>query len=99
MPNTILALILSPTRELAIQTYESFTQFGSKSNVNPFVMYGGVSKKEQRDTFMTSDSNVLIATPGRLMDFMNEGLVDLSRVKIVVLDEADRMLSFGYVRQ
>ncbi|TPX46194.1 hypothetical protein SeMB42_g02926 [Synchytrium endobioticum] len=92
----ILALVLSPTRELAIQTHESFAAFGPKAHIHPFVMYGGTSKKEQKADFLKSQCNVLVATPGRLMDFMNDGVVDLRAVQIVILDEADRMLSFGF---
>ncbi|TPX33223.1 hypothetical protein SmJEL517_g03823 [Synchytrium microbalum] len=92
----ILVLVISPTRELAIQTFESFQQFGPKSYVKPVCIYGGVPKGEQRHLLGEADCNVLVATPGRLMDFMEEGVIDLGVVKMVVLDEADRMLSFGF---
>ncbi|KAJ1447765.1 P-loop containing nucleoside triphosphate hydrolase protein [Pelagophyceae sp. CCMP2097] len=92
-PNAPLMLVLAPTRELAQQSWEVVTAFTSPASAA--VAYGGVPKPEQKRAIKTAVC--LIATPGRLMDFFEEGAVDLSQVRWLVLDEADRMLDMGFV--
>ena len=93
----IQALILAPTRELAEQIKESFRNYGKNLNLKIEVIYGGVSQRNQ-EIALRRGVDVLIATPGRLMDLMNQGLVHLEHVKYLVLDEADRMLDMGFIR-
>jgi len=92
----IRSLILTPTRELAIQIGESFRAYGKFTSLKYTVIFGGVSQKAQTDT-LRSGIDVLVATPGRLLDLMDQGFVDLRYLKIFVLDEADRMLDMGFV--
>jgi len=92
--NGIKALILSPTRELASQIYDQLEKLGAGNGVKVVCIYGGVPKDEQRQKLR--DATVIVATPGRLADFINEGAVDLSNVGYLVLDEADRMLDTGF---
>ena len=95
-PRTISALILTPTRELAIQIGESFTAYGRHTGIRHTVVFGGVSQKSQTDA-LRAGVRVLIATPGRLLDLMNQGFVDLRHIRQFVLDEADRMLDMGFI--
>ncbi len=95
-PRTIRTLILTPTRELAIQIGESFTAYGRHTGVRHTVIFGGVSQKSQTDA-LRSGVQVLIATPGRLLDLMEQGFVDLRNLGQFVLDEADRMLDMGFI--
>lgn len=90
------ALILAPTRELAIQIGESIREYSSGSQIRHGVIYGGAPKPGQASKLMTNP-DILAATPGRLMDFINEGRIDLSEVQILILDEADRMLDMGFI--
>ncbi|MDD4922110.1 MAG: DEAD/DEAH box helicase [Bacteroidales bacterium] len=92
----IRSLILTPTRELAIQIGESFEGYGENTNLRFQVIFGGVNQKSQVDT-LRKGIDVLIATPGRLLDLMNQGYVSLSNIQLFVLDEADRMLDMGFV--
>ncbi len=92
----IKALILTPTRELAIQIAESFASYGRHLNLRHTVIFGGVSQHAQVNT-LKSGVDVLIATPGRLLDLMNQGFVVLRDVQFFVLDEADRMLDMGFI--
>jgi ATP-dependent RNA helicase RhlE len=92
----IRALILSPTRELAAQIGESFQAYGRHTALRSTVVYGGVGQRPQTRA-LEHGVDVLIATPGRLLDLMNQGFVDLSRVEVFVLDEADRMLDMGFM--
>ncbi|MHC1684731.1 MAG: DEAD/DEAH box helicase [Clostridiaceae bacterium] len=92
----IRALVLAPTRELAIQIEESFTAYGRHMNIKNTVVFGGVSQHPQTKA-LKSGVDVLIATPGRLLDLMNQKFVDLRNVKHFVLDEADRMLDMGMI--
>ncbi len=92
----IQALILAPTRELAEQIKESFRNYSKDLNIKTEVIYGGVSQKGQ-EIALKKGLDVLIATPGRLMDLMNQGLVRLDDIKYFVLDEADRMLDMGFI--
>ncbi|MDN3549617.1 DEAD/DEAH box helicase [Mucilaginibacter aquaedulcis] len=93
---TIKALILTPTRELAIQIGESFTAYGKHTGLKNLVIFGGVSQNPQVDA-LRRGVDILIATPGRLLDLMNQRFIHLEHVKMLVLDEADRMLDMGFV--
>ncbi len=95
-PRPIKALILTPTRELALQIKESFEAYGVYLKQKTVVIYGGVSQGPQTDA-LRSGFDVLVATPGRLLDLMNQKFVDLSRIEFFVLDEADRMLDMGFI--
>jgi ATP-dependent RNA helicase RhlE len=92
----IKAIILTPTRELAIQIDESFAAYGRHTGLKHMVIYGGVSQNPQTDA-LRRGVDILVATPGRLLDLMNQGFVRLDHIKILVLDEADRMLDMGFV--
>lgn len=92
----IKALILTPTRELAIQIGESFYGYGRYTELSHAVIFGGVSQKPQTDA-LRSGVDILIATPGRLIDLINQGYVDLRSLEYFVLDEADRMLDMGFI--
>ena len=92
----IRALILTPTRELAIQIAESFENYGAKTNLKYEVIFGGVSQNGQVRS-LRSGVDVLIATPGRLLDLINQKLVHLNQLQFFVLDEADRMLDMGFL--
>jgi ATP-dependent RNA helicase RhlE len=94
--NAIKTLILTPTRELAIQIDESFAAYGRHTGLKHTVIFGGVSQNPQTDT-LRRGVDVLVATPGRLLDLMGQGHVHLNHIKILVLDEADRMLDMGFV--
>jgi superfamily II DNA/RNA helicase len=93
MPRT---LILEPTRELAAQVEESFIKYGAKSKLNVALVIGGVSFDDQ-DTKLTRGVDVLIATPGRLLDHFERGRLLLTGVELLVIDEADRMLDMGFI--
>lgn len=95
-PRTIKTLILTPTRELAIQIGESFKAYGRNLALKHTVIFGGVSQGPQA-LKLKHGVDILIATPGRLLDLMNQKLVSLHHVKIFVLDEADRMLDMGFI--
>lgn len=92
----IKTLILTPTRELAIQIDESFAAYGRYLGLRHTVIFGGVSQHSQVNT-LKAGIDVLIATPGRLLDLMNQGFVSLRDVQFFVLDEADRMLDMGFI--
>ncbi|PYI52481.1 DEAD/DEAH box helicase [Paenibacillus flagellatus] len=92
----IRSLILTPTRELAIQIYDNMTAYGQFTNLRCSVIVGGVSQKAQESS-LAQGADIVIATPGRLIDLMNQNVVDLRHVQIVVLDEADRMLDMGFI--
>ena len=94
--NQIKALILTPTRELAIQIEENFKAYGKNLRLKSVVVFGGV-KQHQQEQQMRKGVDILIATPGRLLDFINQGIVKLNQLQIFVLDEADRMLDMGFV--
>ncbi len=93
MPRT---LILEPTRELAAQVEESFAKYGANHKLNVALLIGGVSFDDQ-DTKLTRGVDVLIATPGRLLDHFERGRLLLSGVELLVIDEADRMLDMGFI--
>jgi len=92
----IKALVLAPTRELAEQIKESFRTYSRGMGLKIEVIYGGVSQRNQ-ETALNKGVDILIATPGRLIDLMNQGLVHLEKVEFFVLDEADRMLDMGFI--
>lgn len=93
---TIRALILTPTRELAQQIYDCFVLYGRSMPVHSCVVFGGVGQPAQVDA-LKAGCDVLVACPGRLLDLMNQGIVQLDHVSIFVLDEADRMLDMGFI--
>lgn len=95
-PRKIRALILTPTRELALQIYDSFRAYGRYLKLKAAVIMGGVSQGPQVDA-IRKGLDILVATPGRLLDLVYQGLLDIGRVEILVLDEADRMLDMGFV--
>lgn len=95
-PRVIRTLILTPTRELALQIYENFQAYGKKLPVYPAVIFGGVNQNGQVDA-LHRGADVVIACPGRLWDLMNQGYVRLDSVETFVLDEADRMLDMGFI--
>ncbi len=96
-PRRIRCLVLTPTRELAIQINESFGAYGRHlSQIRHTVIFGGVGQHPQVQQLQRG-VEVLIATPGRLLDLMNQGFVDLRQVEVFVLDEADRMLDMGFI--
>jgi ATP-dependent RNA helicase RhlE len=94
--NRPTALVLAPTRELAIQISESFRVYGQHMRFRQALVYGGVGQGEQVKA-VRRGADVVIATPGRLLDLMDQGHVDLGDVEIFVLDEADRMLDMGFL--
>ncbi|WP_018150894.1 DEAD/DEAH box helicase [Leeia oryzae] len=93
----VRALILTPTRELAAQVEESVKTYGQFLKLTSLAMFGGVSINPQIKA-LKSRVDILVATPGRLLDHVNQKTVDLSQVEILVLDEADRMLDMGFIR-
>lgn len=93
----IRALILTPTRELAAQVYANVRAYSEFLDLRSAVIFGGVNQKPQVTTIRRG-IDVLVATPGRLIDLENQGLLSLKRVEILVLDEADRMLDMGFLR-
>ena len=96
-PRAIRALILTPTRELAAQVEESVRTYGKYTKLNSAVIFGGVGINPQIKQ-LKHGVDILVATPGRLLDHMEQGTVDLSKIEILVLDEADRMLDMGFIR-
>jgi ATP-dependent RNA helicase RhlE len=92
----IKALILTPTRELAIQIDESFAAYGKYAGLTHAVIFGGVSQFHQTNQ-LKAGVDILVATPGRLLDLMSQGFIGLQHLKIFVLDEADRMLDMGFI--
>jgi ATP-dependent RNA helicase RhlE len=90
------ALILAPTRELAIQIGDSFKTYGRHTGLKQTLVYGGVGQGNQVKA-MEKGVHILIATPGRLLDLMNQGVIKLSHLEIFVLDEADRMMDMGFL--
>src|SRR4029079_14560131 len=88
--------ILTPTRELAIQIEESFRAYRKYINLKHLVVFGGVSQVNQVNT-LRRGVDILVATPGRLLDLMNQNYISLRDIEFFVLDEADRMLDMGFV--
>ncbi len=94
--NHIQCLILTPTRELAIQIGESFENYGRHLNLRSTVIFGGVSQVSQV-SILKKGVDILIATPGRLLDLLQQKLIHLHKINLFVLDEADRMLDMGFI--
>ncbi|MEI8134204.1 MAG: DEAD/DEAH box helicase [bacterium] len=92
----IRALVLTPTRELAVQIADSFRAYGKYTGVTNTVVFGGVNQGKQTSA-LNRGVDIVIATPGRLLDLMNQGFVHLKDVEMFVLDEADRMLDMGFL--
>ncbi len=92
----IRALIITPTRELAIQIGESFAAYGKHTGLKHLVVFGGVSQGSQTNALKTN-IDVLVATPGRLLDLMDQKFIHLHLIRFFVLDEADRMLDMGFI--
>ena len=95
-PRTPRVLVVVPTRELAAQVADSFTTYGARMQVSVAVIFGGVGQGSQVAT-LTRGVEVLVATPGRLLDLKSQGHVRLERVEVLVLDEADQMLDMGFI--
>ncbi|MFO7979002.1 MAG: DEAD/DEAH box helicase [Bacteroidales bacterium] len=93
----IRALVITPTRELAIQIEESFATYGKYTRLRQAIVFGGVSQVPQVNK-LKRGVDILVATPGRLLDLINQGYVHLNQLEIFVLDEADRMLDMGFIR-
>lgn len=93
----IRALILAPTRELANQIHESFIAYGRYTPIRGVVIYGGMSQRPQADE-LKRGVDYVVATPGRLLDLFGQGLIRLDAVEVLVLDEADRMLDMGFIK-
>jgi ATP-dependent RNA helicase RhlE len=92
----IKVLVLTPTRELAIQIEESFAAYGKYAHVSHTIVYGGVSQVPQTRA-LKRGADILVATPGRLLDLIDQGYIKLNQLEIFVLDEADRMLDMGFI--
>lgn len=93
----IKALVITPTRELAIQIDESFSTYGKFTALKSTVVFGGVAQGNQTSA-LRKGVDILVATPGRLLDLMNQGFISLADVEYFVLDEADRMLDMGFIQ-
>ncbi|WP_313584241.1 DEAD/DEAH box helicase [Lacrimispora sp.] len=92
----IRALIVTPTRELALQIYESFNTYGKFTNLKCCVVFGGVSQKPQEES-LKQGVDILVATPGRLLALIDQNIINIEHIKIFILDEADRMLDMGFI--
>ena len=92
----VRVLILAPTRELAAQIGVSCRELNPKKNIRSVTIFGGASMAKQLAALRQRETNIVIATPGRLLDHIERGAIDLSRVEVLVLDEADRMLDMGF---
>lgn len=95
-PRAIRGLVLTPTRELAIQVSENLTQYGKNLSLRSVLVYGGVSQVKQVNEIRRG-ADIIIATPGRLMDLIQQRIINLSQLNMLVLDEADRMLDMGFI--
>jgi ATP-dependent RNA helicase RhlE len=93
----VRALVLTPTRELALQVEESVRVYGAHRRIRSVAIYGGVGYEPQNRA-LRAGPGIVVATPGRLLDHIGQGHIDLSRLEILVLDEADRMLDMGFIR-
>ena len=92
----VRALILAPTRELAEQTHKAITQMGRHTKLKSVTIYGGVKQKAQINKLHTG-AEIVVACPGRLIDLMDQGEIDLTRIEVLVIDEADRMFDMGFL--
>ena len=95
-PNRPFVLVLAPTRELAVQIGESFATYGRHLRLRQALVYGGVSQGNQVRA-LNRGAHIVVATPGRLLDLMNQGHIELAQLEVFVLDEADRMLDMGFM--
>src|SRR6188474_421586 len=95
-PRPIRCLVLTPTRELASQIGDSFSTYGKHLPLRNTVIFGGVGMEAQKQA-LRAGMDILVATPGRLLDLAGQGLVDLKPLEVFVLDEADRMLDMGFI--
>lgn len=95
-PGTCRALVLAPTRELAIQIYNDAEALAKYTSMNHLVIFGGMDHKGQRDA-LREPVDILVGTPGRIIDYSTSGDLDLSRTEILIIDEADRMLDMGFI--
>ena len=93
----IRALVISPTRELAEQTHEATMKLGVGTGLRSMVVYGGVNINPQKTIIRTGKAEIMVACPGRLLDHLDQGALNLSQVEIFVLDEADRLLDMGFI--
>jgi ATP-dependent RNA helicase RhlE len=93
----IQALVLTPTRELALQVEQSVRTYGAHRRIRSVAIYGGVGFEPQARA-LRAGPGIVVATPGRLLDHVGQGTIDLSRVEVLILDEADRMLDMGFIR-
>ena len=89
-------LALAPTRELAIQIEENFKLYGQYSNLRIALLYGGVKYGRQLEQ-LKDNPDIVVATPGRLLDHLSQGNLSLSKIEILILDEVDRMLDMGFI--
>jgi len=94
---SLRVLVLAPTRELAMQIGESFDSYGKYLKLRQVTIFGGVSQRPQVDQ-LRRGVDILVATPGRLIDLMGQGIIRLDRIEVLVLDEADRMLDMGFIQ-
>lgn len=92
----VRVLIVAPTRELAAQIEASYNELNSKKSIGSVTIFGGASMAKQLQALRRRETNVVIATPGRLLDYIQRGQINLSHVEVFVLDEADRMLDMGF---
>jgi ATP-dependent RNA helicase RhlB len=95
-PTSIRALIVAPTRELAVQIHKDATALGRHTQLKLAVVYGGTDYEKQRRT-LTDGVDILVGTPGRIIDYFKQGVFDLRHVRVLVLDEADRMFDLGFI--
>ena len=95
-PGKLRCLILEPTRELAAQVVEAFEKYGKHTGLRTLLVHGGVGYGKQREG-LERGVDIVVATPGRLLDFMQDGTADISGVEILILDEVDRMLDMGFL--
>jgi superfamily II DNA/RNA helicase len=95
-PGALRCLILEPTRELAAQVVESFEKLGKHTGLRTLLVHGGVGYGKQREG-LEKGVDIVVATPGRLLDFMSDGTIKLDTIEILVLDEVDRMLDMGFL--
>ena len=89
-------LVVAPTRELALQTHSTLDDLAKSVGITSVAVFGGVGKEEQVKLLQKKKTNIIVGTPGRIIDLVNEGSCDLSSVNYLVLDEADRMLDKGF---
>ena len=92
----IKSLVITPTRELALQIGESFSTYGKHTSIRNTVIFGGVKQGAQTNA-LRNGVDILVATPGRLLDLMDQGFIRLNHIEYFVLDEADRMLDMGFI--